>query len=364
MKDGQENARPGSDQRATTRPAPSAEEPFVPGRPPDPTTTRVGVANCCPGCGSAEVRTLCSGEDFLYHSTERSFLFVECRECRMVRLYPRPEPDEIRRYYPPALTAGGRAAPPGRLSRFVQRLLMHGQVKFVRQTVRRVPWDGPVLDVGCGTGRFLRELNLPQQRLVGLDFSVDAAAEAWASNAVPAVCGALTNPPFAAGLFSTITMFQVLEHLYDPSVYVQAAAQLLHPAGRLIVQVPNAGAWQFVLFGEHWSGLDMPRHLMLFHYRDLENLLNFCGFEIVRRKRFSLLDDPTMLATSLVPELNPRVRLVRGVDENESAAMVKHLLFGLFWLLALPIAAIESLCHGGASLIVEARLKRPPAGPD
>jgi SAM-dependent methyltransferase len=101
-------------------------------------------------------------------------------------------------------------------------------------------------------------------------------------------------------------MFQVLEHLYDPSVYVQAAAQLLHPAGRLIVQVPNAGAWQFVLFGEHWSGLDMPRHLMLFHYRDLENLLNFCGFEIVRRKRFSLLDDPTMLATSLVPELNPR----------------------------------------------------------
>jgi hypothetical protein len=148
LKDGQENARPGSDQRATTRPAPSAEEPFVPGRPPDPTTTRVGVANCCPGCGSAEVRTLCSGEDFLYHSTERSFLFVECRECRMVRLYPRPEPDEIRRYYPPALTAGGRAAPPGRLSRFVQRLLMHGQVKFVRQTVRRVPWDGPVLDVG------------------------------------------------------------------------------------------------------------------------------------------------------------------------------------------------------------------------
>jgi len=63
-----------------------------PGRPPDPTTTHVGLANRCPGCGSAEVRTLCSGEDFLYRSTERSFLFVECRECRMVRLYPRPEP--------------------------------------------------------------------------------------------------------------------------------------------------------------------------------------------------------------------------------------------------------------------------------
>jgi SAM-dependent methyltransferase len=364
LKDGEENARPRSDKRAASRPARSVEESFVPGRPPDPATTRVGLANRCPGCGSAEVRTLCSGEDFLYHSTERTFLFVECQQCRMVRLYPRPEPDEIRRYYPPALTGSGQACPPGRLSRFVQRLLMRGQVKFVRQTVKRVPWGGPVLDVGCGTGRFLRELNLPQQRLVGLDFSVDAAAEAWASNAVPAVCGALTSPPFATGLFAAITMFQVLEHLYDPSVYVQAAALLLHPEGRLIVQVPNAGAWQFVLFGERWSGLDMPRHLMLFYYRDLENLLDYCGFEIVRRKRFSLSDDPTMLATSLVPSLNPRVRLVRGVEENDLAAIVKHLLFGLFWLLALPIAAIESACHGGASLIVEARLKRPAAGPD
>jgi SAM-dependent methyltransferase len=309
------------------------------------------------------VRTLCSGEDFLYHSTERSFLFVECQECRMVRLYPRPEPEEIRRYYPPALTESERTCPHGKLSRFVQRLLMRGHVKFVRQAVKRVPGDEPVLDVGCGTGRFLRELNLPQQRLVGIDFSVDAAAEAWACNAVPAVCGALTSAPFAAGRFAAITMFQVLEHLYDPSVYVQAAAHLLHPEGRLIVQVPSASAWQFLLFGERWSGLDIPRHLVLFHYKDLEKLLDYCGFEIVRRKRFSLLDDPTMLATSLVPSLNPRVRLVRGVDENDMAAIVKHLLFGLFWLLALPIAAIESACHGGATLMVEARLKRPAAAP-
>jgi len=309
------------------------------------------------------VRTLCSGEDFLYRSTERTFLFVECEECRMVRLYPRPEPEEMRRYYPAALTENESACATSKLSRFAQRLLKRGHVQFVRQAVRSVAWDGPVLDVGCGTGRFLRELNLPQRRLVGLDFSLDAAAEAWACNAVPAVCGALTSAPFGAGRFAAITMFQVLEHLYDPSAYVLAAAQLLHPEGRLIVQVPNAGAWQFLLFGEHWSGLDIPRHLLLFRVRDLDNLLDYCGFEVVRRKRFSLPDDPATLITSLAPALNPKVRRVRGVEENDVAAIVKHLLFGLLWLLALPIAAIESACSGGASLIVEARLKRPAAGP-
>jgi SAM-dependent methyltransferase len=361
--DGADKARPGTDEHARARPADSVEESFVPGRPPNPATARVGPANLCPGCGSAQVRTLCSGEDFLYHSTERTFLFVECEECHMARLYPRPEPEEVRRYYPAALTESEPTCPSGKLGRFAQRVLMHGLVQFVRQAIRRVPWDGPVLDVGCGTGRFLRELNLPPQRLVGLDFSVDAAAEAWACNAVPAVCGAMTSAPFAAGVFSAITMFQVLEHLYDPSAYLLAAARLLHAEGRLIVQVPNAAAWQFLLFGERWSGLDMPRHLLLFHARDLDNLLDFCGFEVVRRKRFSLPDDPAMLVTSLVPGLNPRVRRVRGVEENEAAAIVKHLLFGLLWLLAVPFAAIESACRGGASLIVEARLKRPAAGP-
>jgi len=156
-------------------------------------------------------------------------------------------------------------------------------------------------------------------------------------------------------------MFQVLEHLYDPSVYIEAAAQLLRSDGRLIVQVPNAGSWQFLLLGERWSGLDIPRHLLLFRSDDLENLLEFCGFEIVRRKRFSLRDDPLTLVNSVAPGLNPEVRRARGVEENQVAAIVKHILFGLVWLLALPIAALESCCRGGATLTVEARLKRGPS---
>jgi SAM-dependent methyltransferase len=281
----------------------------------------------------------------------------------MVRLYPRPDPEELRRFYPARELGDAHGDAPGLWKKLLHRFLFRDHARFVQRSLAEVPGNGPVLDVNCGTGLFLRELNLAQNRLVGLDFSVDSAAMAWSQNAVPAVCGALPSAPFPAGTFSVITMFQVLEHLYDPSVYIEVAAQLLCPEGRLIVQVPNASSWQFLLLGERWSGLDIPRHLLLFKQQDLENLLQFCGFEIVRKKRFSLRDDPLMLATSLAPGLSPEVRGSRGVDENQVAAVVQSALFGLLWLIALPLAALESACGGGATLTLEARLKRPASDP-
>ena len=363
MQESAENSQPKTGETAATGQPGCYEEPFVPGRPPDPSITRVGISNVCPGCRSADVKTLCRGEDILCHATERLFLVVECKECRMVRLYPRPDPQELRRYYPPQEPADARAAAPGFWKQLLRRFLFLDHARFVRRALDEVPGNGPVLDVNCGIGLFLRELNLPQHRLVGLDFSADSAAIAWARNAVPAVCGALRSAPFPAGAFSLITMFQVLEHLYDPSVYIEAAAQLLCPEGRLIVQVPNASSWQFLLLGERWSGLDIPRHLLLFKEEDLGNLLEFCGFEIVRHKRFSLRDDPLMLATSLAPGLSPEVRRWRGTDETPLAAIAKSAIFGLLWVIALPITAIESVCHGGATLTMEARLKRVPPEP-
>jgi SAM-dependent methyltransferase len=280
----------------------------------------------------------------------------------MVRLYPRPDPEELRRFYPP-LDASAQHSAPGFWLQLLRRFLSYDHVRFVRSALAEVPGDDPVLDVNCGTGLFLRELNLPQHRLVGLDFSIDSASTAWSTNAVPAVCGALPSAPFRARAFSVITMFQVLEHLYDPSVYIEAAAHLLCAGGRLIVQVPNAGSWQFLLLGEHWSGLDIPRHLLLFKEGDLENLLHYCGFEIVRKKRFSLRDDPLMLATSLAPALCPQVRRSRGTDDNQVAAIVKDALFCVLWLIALPIAALEAAFHGGATLTMDARLKRDASDP-
>jgi 2-polyprenyl-3-methyl-5-hydroxy-6-metoxy-1,4-benzoquinol methylase/predicted nucleic-acid-binding Zn-ribbon protein len=313
--------------------------------------------NACPACGSVEMRTLCRGTDRLFDTTKKSFLVVECSECRLLRLYPWPEPSEVAGYYPEEYWYDPTAERADQLADIWRRLVLRDHLRFVRRALDSTGLDLPVLDVGCGGGLFLRELGLPQERIVGLDFSVNAASVAWNTNGVPAACAALPRAPFRPRSFGVITMFHVLEHLYDPIAYVNAAKELLHPGGRLIVQVPNADCWQFLLLGERWNGLDIPRHLIDFRAKDIEDLLVYCGFEIVRRKHFSLRDNPAGLASSLAPRLDPMSRRVRRVPDSPGWKLFKDLVYAFLVVAAIPFTLLEAACRAGSTIMLEARLK-------
>jgi hypothetical protein len=172
---------------------------------------------------------------------------------------------------------------------------------------------------------------------------------------LPAVCGLLENVPFAAGSVAGLTMFHVLEHLYDPRSYLIAAHRLLARDGRLVVQVPNAASWQFRLLGRSWNGVDVPRHLFDFRARDMETLLESCGFEVLRRKYFSLRDNPAGLASSIAPSLDPMARRVRRIAESGIARLVKDLVYLGLVVASLPFTAAEAACRAGSTVMIEAR---------
>lgn len=303
------------------------------------------------------MKTLCHGSDKLYATTSDSFLVVECAECKLVRLFPRPTPEQLKSYYPENYWFEGGADTADRLADSWRRLVLRDHVRFVLRALEEAGGDGRILDVGCGGGLLLRELGLPEARLAGLDYSVDAASVAWGANGVPAVCGTLPRAPFAAGTFKVVTMFHVLEHLYDPTGYVEAAREMLAPGGRLVVQVPNAGCWQFLLFGENWNGLDIPRHLINFKESDLRNLLDHCGFEVEHVKHFSLRDNPAGMATSMVSALDPMSRRVRGVKETPRKKLFKDVVYFLLLLISIPFTMLEALAHAGSTIMIQAKVK-------
>lgn len=311
----------------------------------------------CPACGFREARVLFTGSDRLYRTTSREFSVVECGGCRLLRLFPCPAPDELQQYYPSNywFAPGGDAV--SRLEEIYRRIVLRDHVRFVARAVERAGRDGLLLDVGCGGGLFLRMMAERGCRVMGLDFSLNAASAAWHANAVPAVCGSLTQVPLAPGSCSVITMFHVLEHLYDPAGYLLAARDLLRDQGSLILQVPNASCWQLLLFGDAWNGLDIPRHLFDFRVKDIEILLDRCGFEIVRTKFFSLRDNPAGVASSLAPGLDPMARRVRGLAETGGRRLFRDLCYFSLVLLALPFALLEAACRAGSTVMVEARKK-------
>ena len=307
----------------------------------------------CPACGSRQRRALFASRDRLYRITTKTFQVVECSGCGLLRLFPWPGPAELEGYYPKTYWFRTEDGAAGRMEERYRRLVLRDHVAFVGAALRGV--DGPVLDVGCGGGLFPRLLRERGVRAFGLDVSSQAAGVAWAANAVPAVCGDLAAAPFPPAFFGAITMFHVLEHLYDPASYLHAAHALLRPGGRLVVQVPNAACWQFLLFGEAWNGLDVPRHLIDFRARDLDSLLEGCGFAPVRHKHFSLRDNPAGLATTLAPALDPMARRIRGAGEGGAARLLKNALYLGLVAASLPFTALEAACGSGSTVMIEAR---------
>jgi SAM-dependent methyltransferase len=270
---------------------------------------------------------------------------------------PQPTPSELHEYYPPDYWFVPAANTADKLEQWYRRFVLGDHVRFVERALHDCGEHGLVLDVGCGGGLFLQMLaQRGAKRVAGLDFSLDAARAA-AGSGVPAVCATLSRPPFPKASCAVITMFHVLEHLYDPGSYLEAAHTLLQPDGRLIVQVPNAACWQFLLFGERWNGIDIPRHLIDFRLSDLEGLLDACGFEVLRRKHFSLRDNPAGMATSIAPELDPMSRRLRHVDETPNQRLLKDLVYLALTVGSLPFTLLEAACRAGSTVMVEARKK-------
>lgn len=298
-----------------------------------------------------------SATDRLYRTTDKYFLIVECRNCRLIRLSPQPAPMDLRHYYPSGYWFVPETNTADNLEQAYRRFVLRDHLRFVERALREADEDGIVLDVGCGGGLFLEMLMERQKvRGVGLDFSLDAATVARRAG-VPAVCATLSRAPIAPESCAAVTMFHVLEHLYDPATYLESARELLRPNGRLIVQVPNAACWQFLLFGERWNGIDVPRHLIDYRLSDLELLLDTCGFEVLRAKHFSLRDNPAGMATSFAPGLDPTARRMRHVEESPRMRLWRDLLYAALTAVSLPFTLLEAACRAGSTVMVEARKK-------
>src|SRR3990172_4281902 len=93
---------------------------------------------------------------------------------------------------------------------------------------------GRALEVGCGSGRFLRALCSSVPHLQGHGCDIDERALAGAvrsGDGCHYLRANMTHLPYASASFQVVLAFDVLEHLADPSPAVAEIARVLQPGG-------------------------------------------------------------------------------------------------------------------------------------
>jgi len=145
---------------------------------------------------------------------------------------------------------------------------------------------GKILDIGMGTGNFLNAAAAAGYQTHGIDFDTDAIQAAKdffkLKNVYPlSVDEAISK--FGEQYFDCLTMFEVLEHMEDPSAAIEKNKKLLKIGGHLGISVPYRKSSE--LFKAHDKP---PRHLTRWDEKSMENFLKNHGFEIQRIKALNV----------------------------------------------------------------------------
>lgn len=134
-----------------------------------------------------------------------------------------------------------------------------------------------ILDVGCGSGRWLEQLaEVGYKNLYG----IDKFADNMPINTYEYRKGDLSVAPKKK--YDIITFHHSFEHMDNPMMILQNIKSLLKDTGICIIRIPIFGKEMWKLYGTNWYQIDAPRHLFIYSEKAIKYLCNKTGLKIVR----------------------------------------------------------------------------------
>ncbi|MDD5639178.1 MAG: class I SAM-dependent methyltransferase [Candidatus Pacebacteria bacterium] len=257
----------------------------------------------CPIC-----KTLIEDEDFLrsyfFLYNNQEYKLYHCLKCDLqfwypLKIFPELYENEVFKGYI-EMHIGERKIP-------------EWQKIFVKNFLDK---KGSLLDVGCGNGVFIKEMEKIGFNVYGIDFdskNIKIAKEKYNLKNVYSMSLELFVP-FAEQnnlKFDIITFFEVLEHQDNPVSFVSSIKKLLKPEGYITGSVPDRRR-PFVEKERTINNTDFPpHHFLWFNKKSLEYLLKKEGFTEIKfyPVRFGVWYYASFLEATLLGEFGKKIKL-------------------------------------------------------
>ena len=230
----------------------------------------------CPVCESERI-------SFLYDVTDHSlskevFTLKKCEHCDFVFTSNPPQETKIANYYKFEAYISHSDTKKG-----IMNILYHFSRKFMlsrkRKLIERRQNKGKLLDIGAGTGYFLNEMKTHHWEVEGIENDSDARKFAKQKFSLS------LHPKeklfdYRKSSFDVISLWHVLEHVYDMDNYLSTIHKLLKENGLLMIALPNAKSYDARIYKSFWAAWDVPRHIWHFSEKNVRLLLKKHQFDL------------------------------------------------------------------------------------
>jgi 2-polyprenyl-3-methyl-5-hydroxy-6-metoxy-1,4-benzoquinol methylase len=239
----------------------------------------------CFVCGGSEFQPFIACKDYTVSKSE--FNIISCKNCGFKFTNPRPDVNEIGKYYESDDYISHSDSGKGivnSLYKLVRNYTINKKVKLVDNFTK----DKTILDIGCGTGAFLNACKKSGWITNGIEPSENARKFAQ-KNYNLEINPENGIPKLSDNSFSIITMWHVLEHVHSLNERIEDLNRLLKDDGTILIAVPNCNSYDADYYKEFWAAYDLPRHLYHFTHDSMEKLLKKHKLKIA--KKFPMVFD-------------------------------------------------------------------------
>lgn len=231
----------------------------------------------CPVCDNNKFSHYLDTKD--YSVSKEEFSISKCDSCGFVFTNPRPEEKDLSKYYKSENYISHTNTSKG-LINTLYKLVRNYTLKTKHSLIKPYMKDGYVLDIGAGTGAFIRVLKDRGVNAIGVEPDEDARGTAKKDHNVDLKEEGYIDsiPDFSCDV---ITMWHVLEHVPRLNDRVKQLKSKLSKEGIVVIAVPNHESPDAVYYKKFWAAYDVPRHLYHFDKQSIKSLFKKHNLDLV-----------------------------------------------------------------------------------